>query len=416
MKKQGNITRAVVTVFIGNLAAAALAFVLNVALARLMSKSSFGRINLIFSIVVVLYTIGDFGFSTAVVVSYNSRKSDDPDLIGRLNRCFIEFESFVIPILIASLFFIRSLYGMTYFEIITTVIALTCFCLYRYGLSVLQALGEWAKYNILNIGGNFLKILIIMPLLLGIAFWGGTYKAALVGYMLQSVGLIILTAWFLSYKMSIISPNNETRKALWQVLWPIGVANTCIIITMRFGVFITESVLGSGHVAVFSVANTLSLIFPLLTTSMMNVLVREAAAIPGEHFIRTLLAKQRRFLPYLIPVVIGAISIANPMVKLFFGNSYSEAGPLFALLLIPHVGGIFFSPLESYFYSNHQLFIMKFKAVEMLVMIVFSTMLIFKFGLYGVAMATIISRIFGWLYLYRKIKSTLRTIEIAKTC
>lgn len=401
------------TVFIGNLAAAALAFALNVTLARLMSKSDFGRINLIFSIVVVLYTIGDFGFSTAVVVFHNSKKSEDPESIGKLNRCFMEFESIIIPVLITSLFFVKKLYKMTYFEIFVTIIALCCFGLYRYGLSVLQAQGEWTKYNILNVGGNFLKILIILIPSLGIVFWGNTYKEALVGYIFQSIGLIVLIVWLFGWRLSTANPDDDTRKFLWRILWPIGVANTCIIITMRFGVFITESVLGSKYVAVFSAANTLSLVFPLLTTSMMNVLVREAATLPGESFIRLLLAKQKHFLPYLIPVVIGAVLAANPLVRLFFGDAYSGAGPLFAMLLIPHIGGIFFSPLESYYYGNHQVFIMKFKAVEMMLMIIFSILLIFKFGLYGVALATIISRVFGWIYLYRKIRLTLKMVGSA---
>ena len=402
LNRQGRTTRAVLDVFLGNITAAALAFLLNIVLARMLSVTDFGRFNVIFSLVVVLYTIGDFGFSNAVVVLYNSGLRVPGGVLATLNRAFLEFQGIVLPLLVLALLLVRPFYKMDLLETWVAIIAISCFVVYKYGLSVLQAQGLWLKFNVLNVGGNFLKSLIILSLCVAPLFAKSKYQGALVGYLLQGVGVVALVGILVRKGMHLTHASKEIRVNLWRTLWPIGMANIFIVITMRFGVLITERELGSQFVAVYSVANTLALVFPLFTSSMMNVLIREAALAPKHEFVKKLIAKQRQSLPYLLPAMLGCVMILSSLVGVLFGDSYSGAWPLFALLSIPHIGGIFFSPLESYFYGNDQIFIMKFKAVEMVLMVLVSLMFISHFGLYGVALGAIISRAFGWAYLYFK--------------
>jgi O-antigen/teichoic acid export membrane protein len=407
MSPKGGTTRVVFSVLFGNIASAGFAFALNVLLARLLTKGDFGRVNLLFSMVTVLYTFGDFGFSSAAVVFYNSSKQSKDDPLGQLNRCYCEFLGVVLILLVGILLMLAPLYHMTFFETGTALVALICFCLYRHALSLLQAMGAWAPYNTLNIGGNFLKVMFLPPLFFGLGWWGGRYGGALVGYTLQSLALVGMGAWFLKGKMYLCEVDRDVRGALWKILWPLGVVNISVVLTMRFGVFLVEKVLGPEELAILSAANTLALVFPLITTSIMNVLLKESAATPGREFLTAILRKQRRFLPVLLGVLILSMLLARPMTVLLFGPGYRDAGGLLAWLLIPYIGGVFFTPLESYFYGNDQRLLMRLRIVQLGFTVLISILLIGKIGLYAIVWGTVLTRAMGWIYIFMKVRSLL---------
>jgi len=304
--------------------------------------------------------------------------------------------------MILSVLALREFYHLSWTEVASISGSLWCFCLYRYGLSVIQALGEWRSYNLLNVLGNVAKALVIPTLFAGALIGLNRYDGAIYGYLVGNLVLAILTLVFLGIRARIGAGNSLLRRDLWSVVWPLGVANICIIATMRYGVFLVEKVLGSERLAVFSAANTLALVFPLISISIMNVVVRESANSEKTQFLGAILRNQRKYLPFLGVVLLVSMLLAKPVTVLLFGPDYADAGGILAWMLIPYIGGIFFTPLESYLYVHEQKVVMTMKIAQFFIMAAITSALISRIELYSIVVGTVVSRLAGWAFVYHR--------------
>mgnify|MGYP007000252685 len=62
------------------------------------------------------------------------------------------------------------------------------------------------------------------------------------------------------------------------------------------------------------------------------------------------------------------------------------------------IGGMFFTPLESFFISNKPNQILIVRIVQLVIIVLLGLILISLFGIIGMSLAVVISRLVGWLY------------------
>jgi len=121
-------------------------------------------------------------------------------------------------------------------------------------------------------------------------------------------------------------------------------------------------------------------------------------------FLEKLFQSQKKYIPYLILILVALILISKPLFLILFGEEYIESVNIFRILLIAYIGGIFFTPLESYFYSHHQKIILQIKFLQML-LIIFGVWITSKwFALEAIATVIVLSRILGWVILYFNVR------------
>lgn len=409
---------AFVSVLFGNLITAGLSFTLNVVLSRFLTVSEYGRISLIFSLVITFFTIADFGISNTTIIFYNRFKGKyihNP--LHYLNSYYLRFWLMILVLSGLIIFtLIRQYFNLSLYESIVIYSVFLPFMLFRYLNSCNQAHGKWLYFNILNISNKVLQFsAIFLGVLLFYTILGqyGRYQSVLYGYNIYPLLLLIISLIFnhgyLHFKRDVHGAQN-VLKDLSKIALPLGLTNVFVIISMRFGYLATDKILGSEELGIFSAANTLALVFPLITTSLMNVLLRETAT-QKETFLKKIIANQKQYAPILLIFLFLAILLSKYFIVFIFGDKYIASIPIFRILLIPYIGGIFFTPLQSYFYSHRPKTIMTVQFMQMLVIICGSLIFINIYGLIGVALSIMLSRIAVWIYISFSAHSIIRQSE-----
>lgn len=405
------LARAFAGVALTNLVSAGLGFLSNVVLARLLDLGAFGRINLLFSMITIFFTIADFGFSNAVVIFHNRHHAATG--LGALtlaNRTYVRVlgwsSAASLPVVAA----LARTYQLRPVEAMVVVLSFALFSAYRYVTALHQAVGDWTRFGFLTVLNNLAKILCVLVAVGLLDVWLGVvpaYTAALYGYLAYSVVVFasaVLTSRGLLRFDGVAPP--EQRREFRGIVVPIGVAGIFIILTMRMDSLIIEKVLGSEQLGIYSAANTLALVFPLITGSLMNVFLRESAE-KKELVLRRILGAQRRYFAVLLAAFAFAIVVSKPAIGLLFGPRFVSAADVFRILLVAYIGGVFFTPLESYFYANHPRVILWMRFVQLLLVVAGAALLVRPLGLAGVAWSVVGCRLIAWVYFYVRSRDVL---------
>jgi O-antigen/teichoic acid export membrane protein len=393
----------------GNIAGAACGFLFSVAIARLMDIASFGRASFIFSLVIVISSVADFGFSNSIVIFHNRYPESSPPPLAVANHFFYRFLGVALLACIPVVLALGHFYALKPAELAVIIASFLSFTVYRYCCSLQQAVGNWHRFNRLQVAGNALKLIIGGGGVLFLAHWWqllSPYGAALGGYLTASILLLAVAVYASRSLLGAAPPTKALHGDFFRILRPMALAGIFVIITMRFDSLVIQKFLGPEALGIYTAANTLAFAFPLITISLMNVLLRESA-LGGEEVLTRIMAAQKRYLPALLLVFTMAWLLAGILLPLVFGKGYAAAVPVFRLLLIPFLGGVFFTPLESYFYAREPLTILWFKFGQMMVVIIGSLALIGSQGLQGVATAIALSRALGWAIIYTKSRAVL---------
>jgi O-antigen/teichoic acid export membrane protein len=170
---------------------------------------------------------------------------------------------------------------------------------------------------------------------------------------------------------------------------------------MRIDNLIIENHLGLEQLALYAAVNSLAFMFPILTGSIMKFLLREVSKEGISYLIR-ITEIQKKYFPFLFLGILILALTSKPLIWIVYGNKFIEAVPVFVILMASYLGGVFFTPLESYFYGFHQKTILGLKLLQLCVLIIMALVLINKFRLIGIALAVLASRLTGWVILYYK--------------
>ncbi|WP_313386844.1 lipopolysaccharide biosynthesis protein [Chishuiella sp.] len=386
-------------VLISNFLGAGLGFAVNIILARFLSVEEFGRINLLSSLFLILYSLFEFNFSNATVIFVNKNKSKYSynELIYYSNYLFKKYYRFSILFIMISLVIINYFYKLNFIENLMLVSNFYLFSIYKYVNTLHQATGEWKKYNIINILNNICKfIFTLISIIFVIYFSIDKYDSIIIGFILFPVVVLTICLIYSREYIKIINlKNSELYKNFLSIIIPLGISNIFMLISMRFDSLIIEYKLGSEQLGIYSAANTLALMFPLITNALRNVLVRQSS-VSDETFLKKILNFQKKYWIYLILILIITIYIAPYLFNIMFGEKYDKSILVFQTLIIVYIGGVFFTPLESFFYTNSPKLIRNQKLIQMFIIVFGSVLLIDYLGIFGVAISIVCSRIYGW--------------------
>jgi O-antigen/teichoic acid export membrane protein len=395
-------------VLVSNFTGAGIGFLLNIILARLLSVEEYGRINLVLTMIIVLFTVFEFGFTNSTVVFYNKFKEKYSDIEAFINKLYFNYLLFISLPIIGLVLVLKYFYNLTIVETSVIIVNVLIFSIYRYILAIYQAKAEWKIYNILNIMNNVIKLIILVVFLtVTYCFTNDTnqYDTVLFAYIVSAL-LLLLISFVVSkpFKKLRFDKNISILSDFKKIILPIGISNIFIIISMRADVFFIENYLGSEQLGIYVAANSLALVFPLITSSLMNVFIQKTSNEKSD-FLKKILQTQKKYIPYLILILVASMLITEPLFLILFGENYIASVDIFRILLIAYIGGIFFTPLESYFYSHSQKVILYIKFIQMLFIIIGIWVALEFFTLESVAIVIVLSRVIGWVILYANVKN-----------
>lgn len=394
----------IVTLF--NFAAAGIGFFTTILLARWFSYEIFGRINLLLSLSAILITFLQFGFQNSLVIFSN--KQDGRFDVARLffvNREYLKYLLIIgFPFLLLFIYFSNKTYLYSIEEIFFLLVSPIFLVIYNYVATFYQAAGIWLKYNVLNLLYSLLKAIIILLtffIIYVIRKESYTYNDYIYSFLAYSL-ILFAIGWLTSIKyIHFGHPNKELKGQLYKTLIPIGISNLLIIIIMRVDNIIIEHFLGVKDVAIYSAANSIAFAFPLITSSIMKVLMKEVSK-NSLLYLEKILFYQKKYFIHLIVTILLTFLIAPYLIPLLLGERYTSSVIIFQLLSIVYIGGIFFTPLESFFYTEDPYKILLIKVLQIFIVVVFGIIFIYFFSLVGMSIAIILSRVVAWIYLYIK--------------
>jgi PST family polysaccharide transporter len=176
---------------------------------------------------------------------------------------------------------------------------------------------------------------------------------------------------------------------------------------MRTDNILIQYVLDIKQVAIYSAANSLAFAFPLITSSIMKVLMREISK-NSELYLKKLLFYQKKYFGLAI-LAIAFVWIVSPyLIPFMFGEKYIPSILIFQILSIVYIGGIFFTPLESYYYTEDANIILKLRIIQLLLTVVLGVLFMRLISLPGLVIAVVVTRIVAWIYL--SVKSYKMTV------
>jgi O-antigen/teichoic acid export membrane protein len=385
------------TVFVGNALNAAFGFIATILLTRMLSVSDFGKYGYLYAFAMIAVTVLDFAAGTSFVVHY-ARKGMSSSILANYNA--FRLGSLALLGIAGLLFFLAPVaaYSVTDKAFLLTLMASMSVSLHFQ--SFYQGAGRYRHFGVMAALNNASRLLFIAGLAL---FMAKDRSARLDTVMLVMCGaqaFAVAAAILLARRDMAWDLNFRFDRDFIRSLLYLGIGNILIIVTMRIDVFIIKHYLDYQSVGYYHVVFTLCSVFPLLTGSIMTVMVRELSAQEGEPgTLGAILGRQLKLLPRGMIVMLALVLLSRPLIELFFGSRYDASVPLLQVMLIPFSLGVIFTPLESYFYSRRPKIITIMKLAQMLATIVLSVLLIRAWGLVGIGYSTLLVRLTGWMYL-----------------
>jgi O-antigen/teichoic acid export membrane protein len=399
-------------VLIGTSLSAALGFISNVFLARTISIDNFGQLAFFYTCIVTVFSLWEMGFGAHYVVKINqSSELYTEDRTKEMNSLYHRVKiRYGLPmglILTALPVYIYDLSVLDYFGIF---IGALCLTQHKFLLSVCQAKADWTRFSFFQSVPMLYRILAYVLIIIGVNFFNLPADILIsikIGLCCSLVLSVISTEKLTpKYYLLTAKSSKSMQKFLFDGAVIQAFINTAIVLFSRMDIFLLMYFINSKDVALYFAANTLAMVFPLITRSLMSFYLQKISSSSNRE-ASNLLGKQLNYLPVVIVISIVLYFSGDYIMDLIYGQNYGSGGNILAILAFGYLGGIIFTPFEAYFYSRDASVVLKIKIMSVVVMVAFSLALVEFYGAVGIAFALMFAKLFGWLmvtFFYSKEK------------
>ena len=396
----------------GNIVAQGVGFLTIIIISRDLGPEQYGIFSLLLAIFTVAVQISDFGVSTSYVkyVSENLSKAKGIFVTVILSKVALSLIIIVALYFLSGVisdFFFESRKYQTLIELIAVAILFQSF----FGVIIghFQAIQNFKVFAYLNISHNLLKLISIII----ISFSFSQEKH--LEYFILSYAFVVI---FLIFSISI--KNYKLFRYIKQFdfnyfiqIYKLGfwvfLSSLAVILYLRIDIFMIQKLLNSEEVGYYSVAVSLGLIFPLITSSLTATILPKLDSYLKNNSINDYIKIIMKKSVYVIVLLSLCIIISPIMIEIFFGSVYSGSILVFQILLIGHAINIIINPISLVLYKINKAHIATISNFIQLPINVFANLLLIPtFGIIGAATSTVFIYIFNGIFivLYLKIYSS----------
>lgn len=298
---------------------------------RILGPSDYGLFSFVTSTALMLFAIANFGLDSAIL---RFSKSSDENYHHLIFKVYI-----FLGLIVSTTAIIFSNYIANFFNHSTTsnilkiaFLSTTFFLLTNYFIATLQSKGEFFKASLVNVFANVARLVILLLAL----------------YFFQ-VGLYFVTALFFFITIVstavgfILNPPKFTKiekvkiKNLFKYSSPLAFA--LIISSVPYENYFLLKLAGPIAVGIYSAPLKLLTFSYQFGGNFSRVLANKLSKMEDNAEVRTFLKSTFPVLALFTFVLILTITIAEPLVNLFFGSEYQESVNVLRIL---SVGFIFF--------------------------------------------------------------------------
>jgi len=397
--------------FIGNAASAFLGFLFTILVARNVSVSDFGIFSAINNLVIIIASVADIGFSTALVnfVAGFKAKGELEEAKKYLKAALIlriaATTFFILPVLIfpkfISLKFLASESGIFSFWVAALSIGILFSSFFPIAI---QAYSRFAAsiFSDLSLGVSRTLIVFII-----IVFSGLTIEGALTSFFLGTViaagvGFSLIGGDFLKERVSKGIYLTIARFAGW-----IGVAKVVGAIAGKLDVTMLAVFAGATATGLYSIPSRVASFVLIIASSFSQVLAPRLASYQDREKEKAYIVKATLA---LIPISLGFvfwIVFAKPFILVLFGEKYISSVPIFQALTAAMIPFFLATPASTaVIYSlKKPVFIGIYSIFQLIAIFALNLFLIPKYGVYAptlsFAFVNVVLCLFVWTICFK---------------
>lgn len=379
--------------FIGLGTIAVVGMVFTVIMARALGPTLFGIFSALNAVVTLLSSMGDLGLSSALV-------NFIPKLADRRN--VIISTVFWIQITVSLLLTLAlALLGLkpdlvipgsqtAHFIIIGILTGL--YVLQGFALGIFNSERKFLSASILQGSDSVLKLVIVAGL-----FFTNSIN---IEYALLAnvISCLLSVIWGLGRELSNIRPifpRAQVMEIFHFAKW-IALSRAFSVMVSRVDVILLNLLVGGFQAGIFSAASRIALLFALLVSSIGSVIAPRFSAFVNKEDIKRYLKKVALMVGGIALFMIGTIILADPLVRLIFGEEYLAAIPVFralTLAMIPFLLSVITSQPLIYSFNQPKYF-SKVTMLQVTLLVILDLILIPKYQALGPTIALVIANTF----------------------
>jgi O-antigen/teichoic acid export membrane protein len=380
-----------------NITSAALAFLVSIGLGRIWGADILGNVTAVYSALLISASVIEFGAGNTFVVLCGKYKYIEWSLFLNLFKHMVRISIIVLPLLY--FLYLKSLVMPVWIKFSVLFGALS-YSLYRLTLAMFQAKGRWFRYSSSNMMVNFLRLIAIF-----IVFFFPTLSK--IGKIPESIILWFVICILISTLINFISVKktyeikSEVSKKFSlfsDYLIYYGFSNTLIIVMTRADSILLSTNINSYEAGIFSAANNLAMLFPLLTTAFLTVFIQQISKNKSLT-IEKLVKNQLRVFPFVVVAILFCKFASGFIVEFVYGKGFEKSAFYFFMLASIYILGTFFTPLESYLIVNNKKSVLHMKFMQFITYFLVFFIFVHAIGPMAMILSILFARIVGWVFL-----------------
>lgn len=410
-------------VITGNVSAAGLGFLAVLLVSRNLSVSDFGLFNMAISIMIIISRLAELGMEAPIVKFTSSylaadKTAEAEGVLGMALRMRM-----VTALIFAALTFIAAdmiatrLYDYPELApliklVSSGIIGIALFGYIRTSLHAYQLFRRSVMLQLIVDLAKFLAVAAMISLFSGI----GTFSALSAFVFAPLAGLLL---GFRQLR-PMLFPKKVVVKGLLgrfvsYVRWRF-VSNICVTVLPYIGIFILAKMAGSEAAGIYGLAVNLTLIFPVITSSIATVLLPKVSRYRQAEEFRHYLKGSLRISFYIAVAALPILFISGRVIPFLFGERYIETVPIFNWLLFSSIARATNGTIRVALFSINRPNVVTF--IDMLKILLIAAGCYILIPVFGMAVPAVLALVlnicaifFTSAYLFRHISKGVIDVE-----
>lgn len=389
----------------GNLISQVMSFIVAVLLGRTMSVADYGLYSVLNNIASFVSDLADMGMNGAItrfVAEYRSKKdlaSEEQLITYSMKR---KIRNLVVVFIVLALvakpiasIFLKDPQAYPYVYLVILTCALSLFV--GAMRAIIQGRQEYEKYFISVVAWNVVWCGVIILLTLTDNM---TIAASLVAGVVSGLVNLVLCKKLVGYdvrqvvKKTDIAPdikNKFNTFGNWMILWSIFA-----LLQSKLDVFMLATFTTSEQVSYYDIATKVIKPVLMVITSYGQVLNPLFASMPTKEDINKQIRTVMKFVSVVSALIVLAILVVGPAIRLVFGSKYDQSVIPAQLLLFALIFYVWEMPFNSTLYAVNKPEVFTFAALLGLIATAIGNyFLLPTMGAVGAAITYIVAQIIG---------------------
>lgn len=387
----------------GTILNGALGAVFYILAARFLGPASFGLMSVAIATLTLIADVGDLGTNTGLINFVPRYAKKAPEKAKKFLKLGLEVKVAVSILVLVIGFFLSSFLAEKVFTkpeltnpLKIAFVGVSAFLFFSFITASLQAFQRFWSWSGIQVGTNTLRVILVLGLVLLGAL---TLESALWLYILMPflgflVGLLIISTKFLKVRGEKTVATEFFHYNKWVAVFALLAA-----IGARLDTFISARLLSANELGLYSAANQLVKIVPMIVGALSTVVAPKMAKMGNISELVLYVKKAQVLVLGLAGLGILAIPVVLWLIPLLFGIEYVESGPFFVVLLFAMLTFLISVPVHMavfYYFSKPSLFVW-LSLAHLLIVAGLGWSLISLYGAMGAALTVLVGQVFNFI-------------------